>query len=85
MFLGELAQGISVLYQFIIIDKILKILHSDCENSGWKAVEAISKIGVLFKTQIWFAFRFTPGAGLQAEKKMGPSAADVEAIKVWNC
>ncbi|XP_073715262.1 U2 small nuclear ribonucleoprotein A' [Misgurnus anguillicaudatus] len=24
---------------------------------------------------------FTPGAGLQAEKKMGPSAADVEAIK----
>lgn len=30
-----------------------------------------------------FSFRFTPGAGLQAEKvKTGPSAADVEAIKV---
>ncbi|XP_056595707.1 U2 small nuclear ribonucleoprotein A' [Triplophysa dalaica] len=25
---------------------------------------------------------FTPGAGLQAEKKTGPSAADVEAIKI---
>lgn len=52
-------------------------------GTGCEAAEAISNMFTLSEPKFTLALRFTPGAGLQTEKKMGPSAADVEAIKVW--
>ncbi len=82
-FSGELAQGFSVSYQFIHIDKILGY-YTLIVGTVVEGLQTHANAVTLSECQMFsVSLRFTPGAALLTEKKSGPTAADVEAIKVW--
>ncbi|KAK9971411.1 hypothetical protein ABG768_024778 [Culter alburnus] len=74
-------------YRLYVINKIPQIRVLDFQKVKLKERQEAEKMfkgkrgAQLAKDIAKRTKTFTPGAGLQTEKKMGPSAADVEAIK----
>ncbi|XP_051568141.1 U2 small nuclear ribonucleoprotein A' [Myxocyprinus asiaticus] len=74
-------------YRLYVINKIPQICVLDFQKVKLKERQEAEKMfkgkqgAQLAKDIAKRTKTFTPGAGLQPEKKMGPSAADVEAIK----